>query len=268
MSERISIGFSPCPNDTYIFDALVNNKIDTHGLTFDVVMEDVETLNQWALQHKLAVSKVSYGVLPSLTDNYRVLTSGGALGRGVGPLLISGVPGDADIEERAIAIPGEHTTAHRLFKIFYPGARNKVFMRYDRIEDFVASKKGLGVIIHESRFTYRSRGLHKVADLGELWEERYDLPIPLGAIVCKRDLVPKKVNLINSLIRESIRYANKNYPALPEFVSEHAQEMNEEVMRKHIELYVNEYSQNLGKKGREAVRLFLGERIEESIFVD
>jgi len=183
----LSLGFSPCPNDSFIFDAMVNNKIDTEGLSFDVVLEDVETLNQWALEGKLDITKLSYGVLPLALEKYIVLNSGSALGNGVGPLLIQkSKVKSQNVEESLIAIPGEHTTAHLLFSLAYPHANNKVFMRYDQIEDFVLQDKGLGVIIHENRFTYEAKGLQKITDLGDYWEKETGNPIPLGGIVVKR----------------------------------------------------------------------------------
>jgi 1,4-dihydroxy-6-naphthoate synthase len=178
---KITLGFSPCPNDTFIFDALVNNKIDTEGLVFDVVLEDVQTLNQWVIEGKLDITKLSYGVLPLVLDKYIVLNSGSALGNGVGPLLISNKEqGTENVEENTIAIPGENTTAHLLFSLAYPNAKNKIFMRYDEIENFVLQDKGLGVIIHENRFTYAAKGLHKIIDLGDFWEQQTGNPIPLA----------------------------------------------------------------------------------------
>lgn len=158
MILKLTLGFSPCPNDTFIFDALVNNKISTAGLSFDVILEDVETLNQWAIQGKLDITKMSYGVLPLVMKNYFILNSGSALGRGVGPLLIRNEAIEIiNMENQVIAIPGEHTTAHLLFSLACPNAKNKIFLRYNEIEDFVLSRKGLGVIIHENRFTYQER---------------------------------------------------------------------------------------------------------------
>ncbi|HMC99921.1 MAG TPA: 1,4-dihydroxy-6-naphthoate synthase, partial [Ferruginibacter sp.] len=183
---QLTLGFSPCPNDTFIFDALVNKKIDTGEYNFDVVLEDVQTLNQWALEGRLDITKLSYGVYPLVLDNYALLNSGSALGRGVGPLLISKQEQTDDtgfVERSLIAIPGENTTAHLLFSLAYPNAKNKVFLRYDEIENFVLAGKGLGVIIHENRFTYQQKGLHKIIDLGDYWEKHTGNPIPLGGIV-------------------------------------------------------------------------------------
>lgn len=256
--QIIKIGFSPCPNDTFIFDALVNNRIDTGNLQFEPILEDVQTLNLWALEGKLSVTKLSYGVLPLVLDNYNLLNSGSALGRGVGPLLITKEDIlQSNIEEMQIAIPGENTTAHLLFSSAYPDAKNKVFLRYDEIEGFVLQGEGLGVIIHENRFTYSDKGLKKVRDLGEFWEDKTGYPIPLGGIAVKKSIPVQIQQLVDTLIRKSIEYAFSNYPAINDYVRSHSQEMNEDVMRKHIDLYVNEYSVNLGSEGIEAVKMLL-----------
>jgi len=256
---RFSLGFSPCPNDTFIFDALVNKKIDTAGIEFDVFPEDVETLNQWALQGRLDISKISYGVLPLVLDRYRLLDAGGALGKGVGPLLISRTPiALTAIDECTVAIPGRQTTAHLLFSLAYPRAMHKEFMVFSAIEEAVASGAvDCGVIIHENRFTYHQKGLVRLMDLGEYWEETTGAPIPLGGIVFRRDLDPGLANKINVLIRESLEYAFARLPQLPDFVRDHAQEMDETVMRQHIDLYVNDYSLSLGEAGGRAVQTLL-----------
>ncbi len=256
---RLTLGISPCPNDTFIFDALVNNKIDTEGLSFDVVMEDVQTLNLWALESKLDITKISYGVLPLVLNNYIVLNSGSALGHGVGPILISNTKMEiGKVEDSCIAIPGEHTTAHLLFSLAFPNAKNKVFIRYDEIEKFVSAGKGPGVIIHENRFTYSARGLHKIIDLGEHWEKETGNPVPLGGIVVKRT-VDKLISFeVDRLIKKSIEHAYRfHFKELTDYVKIHSQEMSEEVMRKHIDLYVNNYSIQLGNTGRAAVEELL-----------
>ena len=256
----LTLGFSPCPNDTFIFDALVNHKIDTAGFEFDVVLEDVQTLNEWARAGRLDITKISYGVLPLVLENYIVLNSGGALGKGVGPLLITKdeVSSAGEVNEMSIAIPGVNTTAHMLFSLAYPEAKNKTFMVFHEIEDAVMSGKvDAGVIIHENRFTYRQRGLHKVADLGAYWEETVKVPIPLGGIVMKRpagQVIQKK---IDQLIRKSLDYAFAHYPTITGYVRQHSQEMDESVMRQHIDLYVNNYSLELGDDGKKAVQKLL-----------
>ena len=259
---KLTLGFSPCPNDTFIFDALVNNKIDTEDLQFDVVLEDVETLNRLAIKNTLDITKVSYGVLPLLIQNYLVLNSGSALGSGVGPLLIANHDMNREeIKNCKVAIPGEHTTAHMLFSMTFPEVKNKIFIRYDEIENFVLGSKEkntVGVIIHENRFTYQQKGLVKIIDLGEFWEERTGLPIPLGGIVAKKSLDFILLKRIDQLIKKSIEYSFSNYPLITDYVREHSQEMEEDIMRKHIDLYVNDYSINLGDKGKNAISQFLG----------
>lgn len=255
---KLTLGFSPCPNDTFIFDALVNNKIDTGGLQFETVLEDVQTLNQWALAGKLDCTKLSYGVLPLVLQHYTVLNSGSALGNGVGPLLIS--KDNTDINEvihQPIAIPGENTTAHLLFSLAFPLAKNKIFLRYDEIENFVLADKGLGVIIHENRFTYAAKGLHKIIDLGDYWEKETGNPIPLGGIVIRKEIDPQLQQKVDLLIKKSIEYAFSNYPQLNDYIRRHSQEMSEEVMRKHIDLYVNNYSLQLGNNGKAAIKKLL-----------
>lgn len=277
---KLTLGFSPCPNDTFIFDALVNHKIDTEGFEFDTQLEDVQTLNQWAKEGRLDITKLSYGVLPLVLDKYILLNSGGALGKGVGPLLISkeSLNGTSQqieelINQSVIAIPGENTTAHFLFSLAYPNAKNKVFLRFDEIEDFVLTNgksqpahghpsplwgEGTGVrgvIIHENRFTYMDKGLHKIIDLGDYWEQTTDNPIPLGGIVVKRE--HPFAGQIDGLIRKSLDHAFDNYPFITDYVKQHSQEMSEAVMRQHIDLYVNNYSLDLGDKGKAAVSKLL-----------
>lgn len=255
---KLTLGFSPCPNDTFIFDALVNKKIDTGDFQFTVMLEDVQTLNEWAKKGKLDITKISYAVLPLVTAEYALLNSGSALGTGVGPLLIrNSDSNEMNVEESAIAIPGENTTANLLFSMAYPNAFNKIYLRYDEIENFVLNNQGLGVIIHENRFTYEAKGLKKIVDLGEFWERETGNPIPLGGIVINRSIDVNIQQQIDVLIRKSIEYAFSNYPALNDYIRLHALEMSEEVMRKHIELYVNDYSIDLGEKGKKAVNKLL-----------
>lgn len=253
---KLTLAFSPCPNDTFIFDALVNKKIDTGDFEFNVVLEDVQTLNQLALQNKIDVSKISYGVLPLITDNYFLLNSGGALGKGVGPLLIAKTELQVeDLADKKIAIPGENTTAHMLFTLAFANAKNKVFKVFNEIEDAVLNGEvDAGVIIHENRFTYQDKGLIKLIDLGDYWETRTQSPIPLGGIVAKKSLDISTIKKIDSLIKASVEYAFKNnYEVLSDYVKQHAQEMSEAVMRKHIDLYVNNFSVDLGDQGKQAV---------------
>ncbi|MEO7445921.1 MAG: 1,4-dihydroxy-6-naphthoate synthase [Ferruginibacter sp.] len=274
MKKKISLGFSPCPNDTFIFDALVHGKIDTGNFLFEPQLEDVETLNQMAIKGGLDVTKLSYGVLPLVLRKYKVLDCGSALGRGVGPLFIKKASDKvAEINDTLIAIPGEHTTAHLLFRQAYPDAMQKIFLRYDEIESFVLEGKGYGVIIHENRFTYQEKGLEKIIDLGEFWEQESGFAIPLGGIVVSRKIDIKVQENINKLIRESIDYAFEKYPVLSDYVRVHAREMSEGVMRKHIDLYVNDFSLSLGEEGRAAIRKLMSVQpgnlkdLPEDIFV-
>ncbi len=225
------------------------------GMEFEVFLEDVETLNQWALQGGLDISKLSFPAFFQSSDEYVLLNSGSALGKGVGPLLISKseVGDHSKIDDLTIALPGAHTTANLLFSFAYPTALNKKFMIFSSIEEAVLSgKTDLGVIIHENRFTYRQKGLHKVKDLGEYWEQKMKAPIPLGAIAIKRKVgaVAEKIDL---LIRQSLEHAFSNYPFITDYVKQHSQEMSENVMRQHIDLYVNNYSLDLGADGRQAI---------------
>jgi len=256
---KLSLGFSPCPNDTFIFDALVNNKIDTEGLEFDVQLEDVQTLNEWARAGKLDVSKISYGVLPLVLSQYQLLNSGGALGKGVGPLLISKKESDPallqeTVNNYTIAVPGVNTTAHLLFSMAFPNAKQKTFLVFNEIEDAVLSGKvDAGVIIHENRFTYQDKGFVKLMDLGNYWEQQLQVPIPLGGIVAHHRIGNEIAAKVDKLIRKSVEFAFSNYPELTDYIRSHAQEMSEEVMRKHIDLYVNNFSIDLGIEGKKAV---------------
>ena len=256
---NLTLGFSPCPNDTFIFDGLVNKKIDTGDFTFTVQLEDVETLNEMAKKEVLDFTKISYGVLPLVAENYKVLNSGSALGKGVGPLLISKKPVAFDqVEKYRIAIPGENTTAHLLFSLAFPNAKKKIFKRYDEIETAVLNSEDvLGVIIHENRFTYMDKGLNKIVDLGNYWEEQTSLPIPLGGIVGKRSLDKSILKQVDKLIKKSIEFSFSNYPLITDYIKEHSQEMEEEVMKKHIDLYVNNYSVDLGEDGKNAIKKFM-----------
>ncbi len=250
-----TLGFSPCPNDTFIFDALVNKKIDTEGFDFEPALNDVQTLNELALQSGLDITKISYGVLPLVDENYHLLNAGGALGKGVGPLLIAKkeIPLNG-ITSATIAIPGKNTTANLLFSLAFPQSTKKQYMLFSMIEEAVLNGSvDAGVIIHENRFTYRQKGLVKLIDLGEYWESETRSPIPLGGIVIRKSFEPVIGQKVDRLIRRGIEYAFGNYPMIPEYVKKHSQEMDEHVMRQHIDLYVNNYSLDLGEDGKLAV---------------
>ena len=254
---KLSLGFSPCPNDTFIFDALVNNKIDTEGLEFNVYLEDVETLNKWALKGKLDITKLSFPAFFRSMENYLLLNTGSALGKGVGPLLISDSPNEfstEDINQSSIALPGLHTTANLLFSFAYPDAIDKTFILFSEIENALINKEtDLGVIIHENRFTYQQKGLHKIKDLGEYWEEKMESPIPLGGIAINQSIKRSTAIKVDQLIRKSLDFAFANYPSITDYVKQHSQTMSEDVMRQHIDLYVNNYSLDLGEEGKHAI---------------
>ena len=252
---KLSIGFSPCPNDTFIFDALVHNKIDSEGLQFDVVLQDVQTLNHWANNGRLDITKLSFPAFFNNRKHYQLLQAGAALGKGVGPLLIAKKMVDVrEIKNCSVAIPGENTTANFLLQYAFPFLTKKSSYVFSEIENAVLNEKvDLGVIIHENRFTYQQKGLHKIADLGEVWEQRQQLPVPLGCIAAKETLPVELIKKIETLIEKSLRYAFAQYPQLPAYVQQHAQAMDEVVMRQHIELYVNDFSLNLGTQGQMAI---------------
>jgi 1,4-dihydroxy-6-naphthoate synthase len=252
---KLTLGFSPCPNDTFIFDAMVHNRIDTEGLTFEVIMEDVEALNHRAFQKDLQVTKLSYHAFAHLVDSYALLESGSALGNGVGPLLITKNEAIKDaVNESVIAIPGKYTTANFLFSLAYPDAKHKKEMVFHEIEGAILSGEvDAGVIIHENRFTYQEKNLKKIIDLGEFWESTTNMPIPLGGIVVRRDLSQAIQEKIQRVMQRSVRFAFDNPRASREYVVANAQEMDELVMQRHIDLYVNSFTEALGQQGRAAV---------------
>ncbi len=269
---RLSLGFSPCPNDTFIFDALVHKKIDTEGLDFEVYLGDVEDLNQKAFTQTLDITKLSYHAFAYCIDNYILLNSGSALGNNCGPLLIADsrlqIPDFNPLIQHSkfkiqnsdviVAIPGKYTTANFLLNFAYPEVINKKEMLFSKIENAVLNKEvDAGVIIHENRFTYHDKGLQKLMDLGEYWEQKTRLPIPLGGIVIKKDIDKKTQLKADRILKRSIEYAFTNPDSSKDFVKKHSQEMDKKVIREHINLYVNDYTINLGKKGKEAVIFML-----------
>jgi 1,4-dihydroxy-6-naphthoate synthase len=252
---RLTLGFSPCPNDTFIFDAMVHGRIDTEGLEFDYFLADVESLNKKALASEVDITKVSYHAYAYAAHEYLILDAGSALGHRNGPLLISKREIDtSELNGLKIAIPGKLTTANLLFSIAWPQADNKVEYLFSDIESALLNDEvDAGLVIHETRFTYYRRGLHKIADMGEYWESLTKLPIPLGAIVIKRN-IPYEIALkVNRIIRRSLEYAYKDSFASYDFVAGNAREMESTIMNNHIKLYVNEYSLDLGSSGREAI---------------
>jgi 1,4-dihydroxy-6-naphthoate synthase len=254
---EFKLGFSPCPNDTFIFYALLNKKIDTGNFEFGPVIEDVQALNEKGLHAELDITKLSFGIYAEVKDNYHLLSSGAALGHGCGPLVISKNE-ISDLKNCTVALPGKNTTANFLFETFFPQHGETAQMIFSEIEDAVLNgETDAGVIIHENRFTYQKRGLKKIADLGELWEHSTGAPIPLGGIFMKKKFQPEIKTKIESLIKQSIEYAWKHPEEAIQYVRNYSQEMDEAVMWQHIHLYVNEYSLDLGEDGKQAVDIFI-----------
>ena len=268
MNKPLTIGYSPCPNDTYIFYALVHGKVRVPGITFRERLEDVETLNQLALTGELDLTKISYHALGHLRERYALLRSGGALGRGCGPLLVAR-PGTEleNVRSGTVAIPGQLTTAWLLLRLYDPALTNVVVMTFDRIMQAVADGAvTAGLIIHESRFTYPLYRLEKLLDLGTWWEQCSGLPLPLGGILGKRSLGADMLLKVEEAIRESLRYARTHPAEVLAYGKEHSQEMDETVMQKHIDLYVNDLTLDLGDEGTAAVRRLFAEAEKHGIF--
>jgi 1,4-dihydroxy-6-naphthoate synthase len=265
---KLTLGASPCPNDCFIIDAIVHRRIDLEGLEFDVRLDDVEALNRAAFAGELDVTKLSYHAFAFCADRFLALNAGSALGRNCGPLLIS--KRAIDPEEvagggLAIAIPGKYTTANFLLGFAFPAAVNRAEMVFSEIEEAVLSGAvDAGAIIHENRFTYGAKGLLKIIDLGEHWEQRTGFPIPLGGIVASRALPADVIARVDRVLRRSVEFAFANPDASLPFVREHAQEMSEDVMYQHIRLYVNVYSIDLGIDGKRAITLLLQHVAEQS----
>jgi 1,4-dihydroxy-6-naphthoate synthase len=268
---KLTLGYSPCPNDCFIFDALVHKRIDTRGIDFDVRLEDVETLNRMAMRADLDITKLSFHAYAYALNNYILLRSGSALGFNCGPLLIRRQD-NRDFEKKPhdalkVAIPGKLTTANFLFSLAYPNVQNKKELVFNEIEDAVLNGEvDAGLIIHENRFTYQDKGLEKIMDLGEYWDALIHAPIPLGGIVVRRNLEPALQQTINDLVRESVEYAFANPADSGPYVRANAQEMSEEVMQKHIALYVNSFSSDLGELGRKAVNLLFEKAVALQLF--
>ena len=254
---KLTLAFSPCPNDCFMFDAMVHGRIDLEGLEFDVTLADIEALNQSAFAGSVDVTKLSFHAYAYCADSYVLLDAGSALGRNCGPLLISKREiSAAKVAEGqvSIAIPGKYTTANFLCGLAFPRAQDKTPVLFSDIEPALLDGRfDAGVIIHENRFTYADKGLRKIVDLGEFWESETGAPIPLGGIVIRRSLAEDVKARVNRVMRRSVEYAFAHPEASRAYVRAHAQEMDEEVMRRHIELYVNEYSVDLGPDGRRAI---------------
>ncbi|MDD2899352.1 MAG: 1,4-dihydroxy-6-naphthoate synthase [Desulfuromonadaceae bacterium] len=265
MDQTLTLGFSPCPNDTFMFHPLVHGLVETDGIKYQERLEDVETLNQWALKEQLDVSKVSYHAFGHIRDNYALLRSGSALGRGCGPLLVASEKlSTADLRGKTIAVPGRYTTAKLLLRLFDPALDSFIVMPFNEIMDAVLSGNvDAGLIIHESRFTYQGFGLHKLLDLGEWWEGETGLPIPLGGIVARRSLGAETIAAVERALKAGVEYARTHPNEAARYIGEHAQEMSPEVCAAHIGLYVNDYSADLGTEGIEAITCLL-QRAEQA----
>jgi 1,4-dihydroxy-6-naphthoate synthase len=270
---KLTLGFSPCPNDTFIFDALIHHKIDTEGLEFEVFYDDVETLNQKAMRGQLDITKLSYHAFAYVANQYVLLDAGSALGFGVGPMLIC--KGDPEVLREqlttqntslTIGIPGKYTTANFLLSLAFPNAINKQELVFSDIENALLEERiDVGLIIHENRFTYQDKGLKKIMDLGDYWEKQTGLAIPLGGIVANRNLPEDVQHKVNRVLRRSVEFAFANPKSGLEFIRSHAQEMSEEVMYKHIDLYVNQYSLDLGEEGKKAIQLLFDTAKEKGV---
>ena len=253
---KLTLGFSPCPNDTFIFEAMVHGRVDTEGLEFNWFLADVEELNRRALEGTVDITKMSYHAYARAAAGYLILDSGSALGRSNGPLVVSRRPiSPGELENALIAIPGLYTTANLLFSIFWPGAtRKREYLFSDIPEAVLSGEADAGLIIHETRFTYRAMGLGLVADTGTMWEEMTGLPVPLGGIVVNRSLDPEVAAKVSRTLRRRIGYARTSPRESAAFIRRHARETEEEIAREHIKLYVNDFSLSLGEEGRQAIR--------------
>ncbi len=264
----LSLAFSPCPNDTFIFHALTQGLVEEKGVEFDTPqLADVETLNTWAFEGKFDVTKLSFHALGHVLDKYVLLDSGSALGRGCGPLLVAKQGRSIDLSKAVIAIPGKYTTAAMLLELYAPCPVKTKVLVFDQIMTAVEKDEvDAGVIIHESRFTYHQHGLSCLQDLGQWWEESTGNPIPLGGIAAKRSLGQEKIDQIEKLIKDSVQYAFKHPEVSREYIQQHAQEMNTDIIASHIGLYVNSFSKSLGSEGHRAVEHFLELGREKGLF--
>lgn len=253
---KLSLGFSTCPNDTFIFDAMVHHKIDTEGLEFSTTLADVEELNKMAFKKQLDVTKLSFNAFAYCSEQYQILDHGSALGRNNGPLVISKKPYlKSDLDNIKIGIPGKYTTANLLFSIAFPQATNKTEILFSDIEDSITNNNiDAGVIIHETRFTYEERGFKKIIDLGEFWENTTGSPIPLGTIAIDRNLPEDIKQKFNRVLKRSIDYAFQHTEDSAEYIKEHSQETSDDVVQKHISLYVNDFTIDLGEEGKQAIK--------------
>ncbi|AEH45155.1 hypothetical protein Thein_1288 [Thermodesulfatator indicus DSM 15286] len=263
-SKTLTLGFSPCPNDTYIFGALATQKI---SLSFDyqLFIEDVEKLNQWALKEKLTVTKLSFGVFPKIISKYQLLPVGGALGYGCGPVLVAR-KNNLDLSRVRIAIPGENTTAYLLLKFYCPDLGEVINLRYDQVMSaLLKGEVDAGLLIHETRFVYEKFGLYQLVDLGNWWEKETGLPIPLGGIFVKRKLSKEDKEAICKDIKNSLAFAREHIDQIWPFITAHAQELEPKIIKQHIETFVNEFTFSLKEKGQKAVSVFLDKCLEKGL---
>jgi 1,4-dihydroxy-6-naphthoate synthase len=265
--RKLTLAISPCPNDTFIFDALLHHKIDTEGLEVELVFADVEQLNQSAMQQQYDITKLSYHAYAFVSDSYVLLRSGSALGNNCGPMLIGKhILTEEEINKAKIGIPGKYTTANLLFSLRYPKSKNKTFVVFSEIENKILEQEfDAGVIIHENRFTFEQKGLKKIIDLGEYWEQTYKVPIPLGGIAIKRNIDIEIQKKAERVIKRSIEFAFAHPESSEAFVALHSQEMSKAVCKQHIDLYVNKYSLELGFEGEYAVNTLYKIALEHKI---
>lgn len=268
----LDLAISQCPNDTFIFEAIINKKIDTNNLNFNLIFADIEELNKMALNKKPDMIKVSYAIIPQIHNDYYLLNAGGAIGYKCGPLIITSKNNTTiSLNEASIAVPGKNTTANLLLTKFYPEAKNKRFMKFNRVEDEVLSGMAdAGVIIHESRFTYRKKNLVLHSDLGQMWHKRYNLPLPLGCIAVKKTLKGINFKELNTIVKNSLLHAINDPTATFDFVKKHSQSISSSVINDHIDLYVNNFSIDLSDRGKVAVKKLLEKSIPKNtnLFID
>lgn len=267
---KLTLAYSTCPNDTFIFDALANGKIDTEGIDFEISLADIDVLNKNAVSANppdiTKISSNAYGI--DIWKDYVILDSGSALGRNNGPLLVAKEAFPlTEINQKRILIPGVNTTANLLFTTFFPNAKDKTPMLFSEIEKEVINRHyDAGLLIHEGRFTYKSKGLVKLADMGELWEKKFNMPIPLGSIIARRTLSPDIIAKVDRIIRRSVQYSLNNPESPMPYIRDNAREMDDTVMRSHIALYVNNFSVSLGKEGRQAIEFLYKKAFENGLY--
>lgn len=267
---KLTLAYSTCPNDTFIFDALANGKIDTEGIDFEISLADIDVLNKNAVAANppdiTKISSNAYGI--DIWKNYVILDSGSALGRNNGPLLVAKEAFPlTEINQKRILIPGINTTANLLFTTFFPNAKDKTPLLFSKIEgEVISGHYDAGLLIHEGRFTYQSKGLVKIADMGELWEKNFGMPIPLGSIIAKRSLPQDIITKVDRIIRRSVLYSLDNPESPMPYIRDNAREMDDAVMRSHIALYVNNFSVSLGKEGRQAIEFLYKKAFENGLY--